>query len=169
MTLASITSMAGLPKGVPRKTPEEKAARKKVWHQAHPLSLTPEQRVKRNRTSKEWDLAHPEEKRARLRAFRLTSEGRDKAEHDSLMRRFAIHGLTLDQYHAIIEQQDFRCAICGIEPKDDMGGSHDGFVIDHHHVTNRVRGLLCNSCNPGIGMLKTPEICLAAATYLTRL
>jgi hypothetical protein len=38
------------------------------------------------------------------------------------------------------------CAICGREPRP---GKH--LHIDHDHDTGRVRGLLCFSCNVGVG------------------
>jgi hypothetical protein len=85
------------------------------------------------------------------------------------MRRFKSHGLTLDQYHSLAEQQNFSCAICGTIPDDNYGGTHDGFHIDHDHVTGRVRGLLCKHCNVGLGMMKdSSEVLNKAADYLSR-
>lgn len=51
------------------------------------------------------------------------------------------------------------CAIC----------QHETAVlhIDHCHENNKVRGLLCGSCNRGLGMFKdNPELLKAAAEYL---
>lgn len=75
---------------------------------------------------------------------------------NSLLR----HGLTLDQYHARLESQDFACAICS-EVVD--------LVIDHHHGSGKRRGLLCYSCNSGIGALReSPQLFQRATQYLTR-
>ena len=42
-----------------------------------------------------------------------------------------------------------------------------GLVIDHNHKTGKVRGLLCGSCNTGIGLLKdSPDVLDAAIEYL---
>lgn len=57
------------------------------------------------------------------------------------------HRLTLDQYHALCESQDWQCAICF---KDFDGKEH----VDHSHATGRVRGILCLACNTAIGKLK---------------
>ena len=58
-------------------------------------------------------------------------------------------------------KQQAQCAVCGKVFSDDD-------CIDHDHSTNQLRGLLCNSCNVGIGMLKdSPELCLKASKYLT--
>ena len=44
-------------------------------------------------------------------------------------------------------EQDNRCAICGAMPKKPL-------FVDHCHVTGKVRGLLCVSCNTALGLLK---------------
>ena|SRR5689334_5574159 len=80
---------------------------------------------------------------------------------DNRAKRFRIHGITLDQYHAKYESQNECCAICGA-----WMGSPD---IDHDHVTKRVRALLCGPCNRGLGHFNDdPARCRAAATYLER-
>ena len=48
-------------------------------------------------------------------------------------------------------KQDGKCGICGI-PQDQLGRR---ISIDRNHNTDRVRGLLCNNCNTGIGMFKS--------------
>jgi hypothetical protein len=87
----------------------------------------------------------------------------------AFMRRFSTHNLTLDQYHAIAERQDFVCAICGEQPDCQAANtSNDGFVIDHCHSTGKVRGLVCSNCNVGIGMLKDSAVVAASASrYLS--
>jgi hypothetical protein len=57
-------------------------------------------------------------------------------------------------------KQQAQCAICGkVFSGDDC--------IDHDHSTNQLRGLLCASCNVGLGALKdSSDICLKASNYL---
>lgn len=89
------------------------------------------------------------------------------AENSKLYSRFAKqtylkkhYGLTLAQYDALHTAQDFKCAIC--KEKTELH-------VDHCHKTGKVRALLCGPCNRSLGMLReNPELCLAAATYLTR-
>jgi hypothetical protein len=80
-----------------------------------------------------------------------------KANQDfsQLCTSLRMHGLTLDQYHARYESQDFGCAICG-----EAGGK---LMIDHHHDSGKRRGLLCRNCNTAIGMLRESPVLFARA------
>lgn len=54
--------------------------------------------------------------------------------------------------------QGGRCAICR---------KRRTLVVDHDHVTRRVRGLLCLNCNVMLGHAKDdPKILTAGAAYL---
>jgi 5-methylcytosine-specific restriction endonuclease McrA len=69
------------------------------------------------------------------------------------------YGISIDDYNNLLERQDGLCAIC----KTDRN-----LVIDHCHDTSMVRGLLCQQCNSGIGMLKDdPDLLRAALQYLS--
>lgn len=74
--------------------------------------------------------------------------------------------LTPEQFNALWVKQNGQCAICEIHlmPK---GRKLDAVTIDHNHDTGEVRGLLCRSCNHGIGHLKDdPKVLRKAAEYL---
>lgn len=59
------------------------------------------------------------------------------------------------------------CAICKCPPPGGKGNEH--LHIDHCHSTNKIRGLLCNNCNNGIGRFKDdPTNLRAAADYLEK-
>lgn len=69
------------------------------------------------------------------------------------------YGITLEEFDRMVLDQEGRCAVCA-EPTPDL-------VVDHCHVTGVVRGLLCNSCNFGLGAFKDrPERFEAAIVYL---
>lgn len=59
------------------------------------------------------------------------------------------YGITVEEYTELNNKQFFRCAIC-------FGTSNNNarLSIDHCHDTNLVRGLLCNTCNLGLGYFK---------------
>jgi hypothetical protein len=72
-------------------------------------------------------------------------------------------GLTFSELEAMYVQQDNRCAICGVSEED-----HGKYLaIDHCHQTGKVRGLLCMSCNTGLGNFKDrSDLLMLAIMYL---
>src|ERR1700761_10093 len=64
-------------------------------------------------------------------------------------------GITLADFLAMIEKQEGRCAICQIDVKSlTIGkGRREAACVDHDHETGKIRGVLCHSCNTGIGLL----------------
>lgn len=72
-------------------------------------------------------------------------------------RRF---GLDPEGYETLLRTQKGKCAICRKKRK---------LVVDHDHVTGRVRGLLCQPCNMGIGGLDDDvKLLRRAIKYLRR-
>lgn len=70
-----------------------------------------------------------------------------------------LYGLTAVEYAATLLSQNGRCAIC-LQDRP--------LHVDHCHITNKARGLLCVRCNTGMGMFKDDaELLLAAAEYIT--
>lgn len=79
----------------------------------------------------------------------------DQAENSRLLRQY---GICLEDKQAMEIAQDGKCAICGAETK---------LVIDHDHRTSKVRGLVCQPCNLGLGGFKdSPANMHKAAEYL---
>jgi len=70
------------------------------------------------------------------------------------------YNVSTDHVMSMLRSQDGKCGICA---KDLNESLH----VDHCHVTGKVRGLLCNNCNVGIGLLgDTVEAIEAALRYL---
>jgi len=91
-----------------------------------------------------------------------------KAKAYDLKKKF---GITLEEYVEIYDKQDGRCDICGNEfasyAKNTTGIKT--LAVDHCHDTNKIRGLLCGSCNIGIGMFKdNPDVLNRAIEYLKK-
>lgn len=76
-------------------------------------------------------------------------------------QRFKLYGITEDDYNKMNDEQSSRCLICGV--------LDDNLSIDHCHRTGRVRGLLCHTCNTGLGMFKDNEDILEKAIEYLRL
>ncbi len=82
--------------------------------------------------------------------------------HSAQMKRN--YGITLEVYDRMYEQQNGLCAICRLP---QLSKRNTRFCVDHDHDTGQVRGLLCDSCNRGIGLLKDdPRLLENAAQYL---
>lgn len=73
------------------------------------------------------------------------------------------YGLTPEQYREMFAVQDDRCKIC----KRHQSEFPKAFAVDHCHRTGKIRGLLCNSCNAGLGWFRDNVVALrAAAEYV---
>lgn len=76
----------------------------------------------------------------------------------SLKRRLYVkYGMTVGDYNDLLKKQNGMCAICLLPP------GKQALRVDHDHDTNEVRGLLCGTCNSGIGHLRDDVNLLKAA------
>ena len=77
------------------------------------------------------------------------------------------YGITIAEYDSMLDSQNGVCAICGgVQTVPDTFKSRD-LSVDHDHHTGKVRGLLCNNCNRGLGFLgDTVESLSKALGYL---
>jgi hypothetical protein len=68
------------------------------------------------------------------------------------------YGMTTLDYEIMVDQQEGKCKICSSEEK---------LFVDHCHDSGKVRGLLCNTCNRSLGLLKDDvDVLLSAVEYL---
>ena len=94
-----------------------------------------------------------------------------KRDKPAYMRAYHLrreYGITMEQFYELKRKQDGVCAICGrVAP-----GTHENnkeLHVDHDHRTGHIRGLLCHTCNKGLGLLgDTLEQLKKALTYLER-
>lgn len=79
--------------------------------------------------------------------------------------------MTIDVYNTLLLNQDNKCAICKINANESrLPGPKVkyGLVVDHCHITNTVRGLVCNHCNRLLGASKDSiETLKRAIDYLS--
>lgn len=83
--------------------------------------------------------------------------------------RFRAFGITREDFYEMLSKQDGNCAICEISMDEYVKTSQNNkvFSVDHCHTTGVIRGLLCCSCNRGIGYFKdNPNALNKAAKYL---
>ena len=74
---------------------------------------------------------------------------RDNNTDKVLSKRYSErYGITFVEYKSMLQAQNHKCAICGVDEKESKQGK---LVVDHNHLTKAVRGLLCHNCNCGLG------------------
>ncbi|HET9609909.1 MAG TPA: endonuclease VII domain-containing protein, partial [Acidimicrobiales bacterium] len=119
---------------------------------------------------KAWYLANREREIARVRKWQRENPGRVNDNHrrnnarperkralrDQYYRR--TFGISADDVDALLEAQGGGCAICGERPAR-VASLH----LDHCHETGAVRGILCLSCNQGLGKFRDDPGLLDAA------
>ncbi len=104
--------------------------------------------------------AYRDEVNARVRARRRSDP--DFRARERANRRRRVYGMSDPDYEALLARQGGVCAICGRKSRRRL-------VVDHCHVCDRVRGLLCHNCNLGLGYYCDDTSRLQAAiAYLQR-
>jgi hypothetical protein len=93
---------------------------------------------------------HSEKQKERSKRYYHANKRQEK---DRKLRRG--YGINIEIYDRMVAEQNGSCAICGCTP--------GRFCVDHDHETKEVRGLLCNTCNRGIGLLKDDPVILSKA------
>lgn len=68
------------------------------------------------------------------------------------------YNLSLEQVDGMLIAQDHKCKICGESLKKGKGRH-----VDHDHKTGKVRGILCHTCNTGLGSFKDDQKLLESA------
>ena len=131
-----------------------------------------EQRIRKNAYRKAWR----EKNRDRLNELARIKADENKEKINANARewyrenkdkelariRFKKYGIDRDTFVEMSEAQGNVCLIC--KSKTDINLS-----VDHNHLTGKIRGLICNSCNIGIAKAKdSPTILRAMADYLEK-
>lgn len=109
------------------------------------------------KTRRLWDKNNIEKVRAGRRRFYRTNLRSVLAS-----RLKKSYGLAVEDFEQIRLNQQNRCAVC---KETFLKTPH----VDHDHLTGKIRGLLCSSCNISLGGFKdSPELLRAAAAYLEK-
>lgn len=164
---------------------EEQLQAKREYNNLRYHNMTPEQRQEKNKrqhANRIKRIGFRDKERARGKVYRASlsldqkkaklvknNESRRQREANNptdwrehhLQRNY---GLTLEAWNAMLESQNGCCAICKEKPNGNQP-----FNVDHNHVTDKVRAILCTPCNTAIGKMKDSPVRLrAAADYLER-
>ena len=133
------------------KTPEYKREAQRRYQAKR--RLDPEWQAKTREYQKEYRKKNAE---------RIAEVNRNWQQNNSLEIRLKRKRLPLEHIEQI-KNHNGLCDICGNPPD----GKWAELAIDHCHKEEGFRGLLCSSCNMGIGLFKDdPVILRKAAEYL---
>lgn len=102
-----------------------------------------------NAFQRNWNKDHPD--------YYSTRKSRNQFyfRDQKLMK---VYGLTRLDYEEILKRQNSSCAICR--------SASQKLVVDHDHLTGRVRGLLCRRCNTRLGYVEMTDWASSAMKYL---
>jgi len=81
--------------------------------------------------------------------IRFLKRKEDPIKESLRKRKFRLkyrYNISLEEYQLMYTNQKGKCLIC-----EDW---YDKLNVDHCHETNKVRGLLCSSCNLALGSMK---------------
>jgi predicted nuclease of restriction endonuclease-like RecB superfamily len=139
-------------------------ARRKIWAQENPETYRAGKRRWYRKNARRIS-----ENNARRQSERVMANAAYYKKHPEKLHERSLkynHGITLKEYHTMLEQQNYGCAICSISPDDC---SRKKLEVDHDHATDKIRGLLCEHCNRMLGHAKDRhDILEAAARYLVK-
>ncbi len=114
---------------------------------------------------KKYYEKHKEKELLRNKEYYKTSGKQKKLEAYPERRRRILksrYGITPEQFDELYNRQLGKCAIC-------QQTYHSTLHIDHDHSNGKIRGLLCNNCNRGLGHFKdSTELLENASKYLIK-
>ncbi len=128
----------------------------------YPMAMTPEEKSASRRKAD-----------AKYRANRTPEEYAANAKYQRFWHIKKSYGLTEEAFEAMRVEQDNKCKVCSVEflepdyTKATSGIQPGTPVVDHCHDQSHVRGLLCSSCNVGLGHFRdSQELLDSAKSYL---
>jgi hypothetical protein len=110
----------------------------------------------------QYDHSTSEGRAAYRRAYRAMYP-----EHYKSSVLKAIFGIDMGKYKQMLEEQRGVCAICKLPETVMRKGKISSLAVDHDHKNSAIRGLLCQTCNHGIGKLhEDTKIMRSAIAYI---
>jgi hypothetical protein len=108
----------------------------------------------RKQESKDWYEKNKDRKKALSQKYKHIKKDKDLQ---------STYGIDLETYHKMLAEQNHQCKIC-LAHQDTLKRA---MCVDHDHNTGKVRGLLCDTCNRSLGLLKdNVDTLMRAVDYL---
>lgn len=142
----------------------------KKYYEEHKEEWNKKTQEKRDRNNKSRREKYSTDEEFRKKIIAKSIDWSKKNTEKRLSQRLSRYGLDYSEYLKMIEEQGGGCAICGVKTSqcsNSKTGKKNRLFVDHCHDTGAVRGVLCSSCNFGIGKFyDNPELLEKAAEYL---
>jgi hypothetical protein len=117
---------------------------------------------------KKWREANEDHLKQYKRDYYRRKYGKNREKMCPKPKRRTDHlkryGITINEWEKMFEKQGKICALCG----SDVPAKHSNrWNTDHDHDTGIIRGIICCSCNNGLGLFKDDPVLLRkAANYI---
>lgn len=109
-----------------------------------------------SKKGKEWARKNPEKRRKIVRRY---YENNPLRYQKHAYRKYGVPDSLMD---SVYKETSGPCWICGVLPEEDRA-----HCVDHDHETGEFRGVLCRSCNKGLGHFKdNKDLVERASKYL---
>lgn len=129
-------------------------------YERHLKELNPDYKERQSVNTTKWIKKNPERAKEIQLRRRAREKNDPKAWRKKKNRWLRKYGITIDQFDAMLAEQNGGCALCYRKS--------ERLHVDHDHETGRVRGLLCHQCNWYLGTIDAdPEIMIRIALYRT--
>jgi Recombination endonuclease VII len=141
-------------------TAEDRARYNRAWKEKNPEKAKESHRL----AQLKWRAKNREKVRQNIDAWRRANMAKSNAYRmkEYYKRKY---GLTREGKQELLESQGNCCAACG----SNSPNHKQGWVVDHCHKSNRVRGILCQPCNLTLGKVKdSPDHLRKLADYLEK-
>ena len=103
----------------------------------------------------------------RMAANRSYRDNDEMYRDRELRRDYGINGLA--EYERMFKEQNGVCAVCSNPETEKIMDKVRPLSVDHSHANGKVRGLLCGSCNRGLGKFRdSPSLLRKAADYIEK-
>jgi len=132
-------------------TAEKRREYNRRWKENNPDAAKESHR----KAQMKWRTKNRERVRANQRAWNKANRAKAN-EYRRKQYYKSKYGLTEEERDAMLAAQGFKCKTC----RSDSPGNKVGWVIDHCHSTNKVRGILCHDCNLALGHVKDDVVVL---------
>jgi len=115
---------------------------------------------RRRETTKLWRENNSERDKQTTKAWGQSVDGQLMKKNNWLKYKY---GIKLEDYNKMLDEQNHCCKICNSH-KDLF---KKALCVDHCHSSGKIRSLLCDDCNVGLGRFKdNEELLIKAANYL---